>query len=76
MKYCAMSSAGRWIHIYRLQWQAVRAITMRSKRWLKEAFEQRSMSMVLLGVEPFFETLRGREPMRLMAKQVGQPFSS
>ncbi len=44
-------------------------------RWLKEAFDQRSMSMVLLGADPFFESLRGGEPMRTMAKKVGLPFS-
>ena len=42
-----------------------------------KAFDQRSMSMVLLGVDPFFESLRGsEEPMRTMAVTGGaKPFS-
>jgi DNA-binding winged helix-turn-helix (wHTH) protein/TolB-like protein len=44
-------------------------------RWLNKALETRSMSMVLLGVEPFFGALRGKEPLTRIESQMGLPFT-
>jgi TolB-like protein/Tfp pilus assembly protein PilF len=43
-------------------------------RWLNQAYQQRSMSMVFLGVEPLFDAARGQPRVRSIVDRVGLPF--